>query len=435
MKLATRDESNLRSARQHSTLLVVLCFFTSFFSVFFGPIDVILGCQWLSRCFQVCTWENRQTNAVNPSPSESSALGLSDSSSAFTWKDQNIFSRKEMTVQPLLNSQPACMCLRNCVKLLQSCMMLHDMSGCGACPHISKPVSLPSFTHQQLKSLQMCLYTNPPSSSLIALFQIRLKHCSRDMKWVCKKNPQKRHLKSSTATRHHRIAAEIHRPDLLLRHLESHHHQPPGDSSFESTTFACGAFVIEICMTNIASAESTRMTSSRSCHRKALNHQRFRWFIRSLWSFVLIHWSKLTQIPDFTPASFGPFAPMATMEMWSWRNSASLPLSLDLQEHMIHQKPNASEDTKSQKRNSSIKFLQSTKKDSHLLHLRLASNPQAPYLSLRACLPRRLHRQWHLMAAIWWTSMKHHTATAWANYIDGLYRSVDWSCSTEVLYW
>ena len=71
------------------------------------------------------------------------------------------------------------------------------MSGCGVCPHISKPVFLPSFTHQHLKSLQRCLYTNPPSSSLIALFQIRLKRCSRDMKWVWK-NHQKRHLKSST---------------------------------------------------------------------------------------------------------------------------------------------------------------------------------------------------------------------------------------------
>lgn len=146
------------------------------------------------------------------------------------------------------------------------------MSGCGVCPHISKPVFLPSFTHQHLKSLQRCLYTNPPSSSLIALFQIRLKRCSRDMKWVWKKIPRKGISNHPPPIRHHTIAAEIHRPDLLLRHLESHHHQPPGDSSFESTTFACGALMIEICVTNIASAESTRMTSS-SCHRKALNRQ------------------------------------------------------------------------------------------------------------------------------------------------------------------
>ena len=186
--------------------------------------------------------------------------------------------------------------------------------------------------HQPTVKLYDSIVPNP-FETLLTWYEVGLK-----------KIPRKGISNHPPPIRHHTIAAEIHRPDLLLRHLESHHHQPPGDSSFESTTFACGALMIEICVTNIASAESTRMTSS-SCHRKALNRQDL--YDLSDPIMVLCPYP-LVQIPDFTPASFGPLPPMATMEMWSWRNSASLPLSPDLQEHMIHQKPNASEDIKSQ---------------------------------------------------------------------------------------
>ncbi len=65
------------------------------------------------------------------------------------------------------------------------------------------------------------------------------------------------------------------------------------------------------------------MISLRSCYKKALNGQDL--------SDLIQCGSKFHTLVPPCPASFGPFAPMARMEMWSWRNSASLLLSPDLQ--------------------------------------------------------------------------------------------------------
>lgn len=117
-----------------------------------------------------------------------------------------------------------------------------------------------------------------------------------------KKIPRKGISNHPPPIRHHTIAAEIHRPDLLLRHLESHHHQPPGDSSFESTTFACGAFVIEICVTIVTNKYCiSRKYEDDFFELPQESFEPSRFICRSLWSFVLIHWSKFqTSLPPLS---------------------------------------------------------------------------------------------------------------------------------------